>query len=105
MHIVQPRHSRNVAGAVLNMLFPLIVPAAFISAVTGTNGKTTTTRLLAHIFKQTGRTVATLPPMASAITGGTGTIPVPSARLLLQDPTVEVAVLESVAAYTVWTGL
>jgi len=58
MHICPSRGiPRNVAGAVLNMLFPPIVPAAFPFIVTGTNGKTTTTRLLAHIFKQTGRTV------------------------------------------------
>jgi cyanophycin synthetase len=42
---------RNVAAPVIDMLYPPgnRVP---IIAVTGTNGKTTTTRLLAHIVKQ-----------------------------------------------------
>ena len=49
---------RNVAEPVLDMLFPPGTPSRIpIIAVTGTNGKTTTTRLLAHIFKQTGRVV------------------------------------------------
>ena len=47
---------RNVAGAVFDMLFPSPQPSRVpILAVTGTNGKTTTTRLLAHIVKQTGQ--------------------------------------------------
>jgi len=49
---------RDVAGAVVNMLFPPGKSSRIpIFAVTGTNGKTTTMRLLAHIVKQTGKTV------------------------------------------------
>jgi cyanophycin synthetase len=52
MHVSPSRGiPRNVAGAVLDMLFPHEKPSRIpILAVTGTNGKTTTTRLLAHIF-------------------------------------------------------
>ncbi|MBU2018465.1 MAG: ATP-grasp domain-containing protein, partial [Bacteroidetes bacterium] len=53
MHLA-PTHGipRNVAGNVVDMLFP--VGASFripIIAITGTNGKTTTTRLMAHLVK------------------------------------------------------
>ncbi len=49
---------RNVAGAVMDMLFPNEQSSRIpILSVTGTNGKTTTTRLLAHIYKQTGKVV------------------------------------------------
>jgi len=75
------------------MLFPLIVPAAFHPAVTGTNGKTTTTRLLAHIFKQTGRTVGYTTDGTyigdHLAEPGDNTGP-QSAQMILQDPTVEV---------------
>src|SRR5204863_7529743 len=46
---------RDIASPIVDMLFPN--PAAFripIVAVTGTNGKTTTTRLIAHLAKESG---------------------------------------------------
>jgi cyanophycin synthetase len=43
---------RNVAAPVIDMLYPPGNQPNSIIAVTGTNGKTTTTRLLAHIKKQ-----------------------------------------------------
>jgi len=43
---------RNVASPVIDMLYPLGKPSRIpIFSITGTNGKTTTTRLLAHIVK------------------------------------------------------
>ncbi|HMJ07504.1 MAG TPA: ATP-grasp domain-containing protein, partial [Pyrinomonadaceae bacterium] len=49
---------RNVAEHVINMLFPPRTPSRIpIISITGTNGKTTTTRLIAHILKGSGLTV------------------------------------------------
>ena len=49
--------SRDVAGPVIDMLFPQGAPSRVpIAAVTGTNGKTTTARMLAHITKMGGYT-------------------------------------------------
>ena len=48
---------RDVAGPVIDMLFPPGTPARVpIAAITGTNGKTTTARMLAHIPKMAGYT-------------------------------------------------
>ncbi len=101
---------RNVAGAVLEMLFPPGSPSRVpIIAVTGTNGKTTTTRLIAHIFKQTGRVVGYTTTDGTYIGDylvepGDNTGP-QSAQLILQDPTVEVAVLESARGGILRSGL
>ncbi|MBV9774173.1 MAG: cyanophycin synthetase, partial [Gemmatimonadetes bacterium] len=46
---------RDVAGAILEMLYPPGSPVTIpVIALTGTNGKTTTTRLIAHLFRRTG---------------------------------------------------
>jgi len=111
MHVSPSRGiPRNVAGAVLDMLFPSEKPSRVpILAVTGTNGKTTTTRLLAHIFKQTGQTVGYTTTDGTYIGDhlvepGDNTGP-QSAQLILQDPTVEVAVLESARGGILRSGL
>ncbi|GAB4380341.1 MAG: cyanophycin synthetase [Elainellaceae cyanobacterium] len=101
---------RNVAEPVLDMLFPPGMPTRIpILAITGTNGKTTTTRLLAHIMKQTGQTVGYTTTDGIYIGGylvekGDTTGP-QSARVILQDPTVEVAVLESARGGILRSGL
>ncbi len=101
---------RNVAEPVLDMLFPPGTPSRIpILAVTGTNGKTTTTRLLAHIFKQTGRTVGYTTTDGIYIGGylvekGDTTGP-QSAQTILRDPTVEVAVLETARGGILRSGL
>jgi cyanophycin synthetase len=101
---------RNVAGAVLDMLFPPGAPSRIpIIALTGTNGKTTTTRLTAHIFKQTGRIVGYTTTDGTYIGDylvepGDNTGP-QSAQLILQDPTVEIAVLESARGGILRSGL
>lgn len=111
MHVCPSRGiPRNVAGAVLDMLFPPEKPSRIpILAVTGTNGKTTTTRLLAHIMKQTGRTVGFTTTDGTYIGDylvepGDNTGP-QSAQLILQDPTVEIAVLESARGGILRSGL
>ena len=101
---------RNVAAAVIDMLFPPGTPSrAPILAVTGTNGKTTTTRLLAHIMKQTGSVVGFTTTDGTYIgdyllEAGDNTGP-QSAELILKDPTVEVAVLETARGGILRSGL
>lgn len=101
---------RNVAAPVLDMLFPPGRPTRIpIVAITGTNGKTTTTRLIAHIFKQTGQTIGYTTTDGTYIgeylvEKGDNTGP-QSASLILQDPTVEVAVLETARGGILRSGL
>ena len=101
---------RNVAEHVIEMLFPQGTPTRIpIIAVTGTNGKTTTTRLIAHIFKNSGKTVGFTTTDGTyignqKIVSGDNTGPV-SAQLVLKDPTVEVAVLETARGGIIRAGL
>lgn len=101
---------RNVAEHVIDMLFPPGTPTRVpIFSVTGTNGKTTTTRLIAHILKNTGKTVGFTTTDGTyignqQIVQGDNTGPV-SAQLVLKDPTVEVAVLETARGGIIRSGL
>ena len=101
---------RNVAEHVIDMLFPPGTPARIpIFSITGTNGKTTTTRLIAHILKNAGRTVGFTTTDGTyignqQITRGDNTGPV-SAQLVLKDPTVDVAVLETARGGIIRAGL
>ncbi len=101
---------RNVAEHVVDMLFPpgkeYRIP---IFAVTGTNGKTTTTRLIAHILKGSGQTVGYTTTDGTYIQNvkildGDNTGPV-SAQLVLKDPSVTVAVLETARGGIIRSGL
>ena len=111
MHVA-PRQGipRNVAAAVIDMLFPADKTTRVpILSVTGTNGKTTTTRLLAHIFKQTNKVIGYTTTDGTYIgeylvEAGDNTGP-QSAQLILQDPTVEVAVLETARGGILRSGL
>ncbi|MEP7383816.1 MAG: cyanophycin synthetase [Gemmatimonadota bacterium] len=91
--------SRDVAGKTVDMLFPPGSPSWIpIAAVTGTNGKTTTARMLAHIHKLAGRIVGLTTTDGVYVDGqrtvqGDMTGPV-ATRMVLSDPSVEVAVLE-----------
>jgi len=91
---------RDAAGPVIDMLFPSGSPARVpIAAVTGTNGKTTTARMLAHIAKMAGHTPGLTTTDGVYIDGqrtveGDMTGPV-SARMVLRDPTIDLAVLET----------
>ncbi|MEP6850278.1 MAG: cyanophycin synthetase, partial [Acidobacteriota bacterium] len=101
---------RNVAEYVIDMLFPQGAPSRVpIFAITGTNGKTTTTRLIAHILKNSGRTVGFTTTDGTyignqQIVQGDNTGPV-SAQLVLKDPTVDVAVLETARGGILRAGL
>ena len=101
---------RNIAAPVLEMLFPSNTASRIpIIAITGTNGKTTTTRLTAHIYQQTGQVVGYTTTDGIYIDGylvekGDNTGPY-SASVILKDPTVEVAVLESARGGILRSGL
>ena len=91
---------RDVAGPVIDMLFPQGTPSRVpIAAITGTNGKTTTSRMLAHIVKMAGYTPGLTTTDGVYIDGqrtveGDMTGPV-SARMVLADPQIDFAVLET----------
>ena len=111
MHVAPSEGTpRDVAAPVMDMLFPRGAPSRIpIVAVTGTNGKTTTTRMVAHILQMAGH----VPGMTSTdgvfidgrlsvkgdMTGPSG------ARMVLRDPFVDTAVLEVARGGLVRSGL
>jgi cyanophycin synthetase len=101
MHVAPSEGTpRDVAGPVIEMLFPAGSPSRVpVAAVTGTNGKTTTCRMLAHITKMAGYTPGLTTTDGVYIDGqrtvqGDMTGPV-SARMVLADPQIDIAVLET----------
>ena len=101
---------RNVAAPVIDMLYPpgkqSLIP---IIAITGTNGKTTTTRMIAHIVKNNGYRVGFTTSDGIYIQNhmmekGDTTGPL-SAEYILRDPTVEFAVLETARGGILRSGL
>jgi len=101
MHVAPSEGTpRDVAGPVIDMLFPPDTPRRIpIAAITGTNGKTTTSRMLAHILKMSGKTVGLTSTDGVYIDGqlsvpGDMTGPV-SAKMILRDPSVDAAVMET----------
>ncbi len=100
MHVAPSEGTpRDAAGPVIDMLFPpgsaSRVP---IACVTGTNGKTTTARMLAHIAKMAGYTPGLTTTDGVYIDGqrtveGDMTGPV-ATRMVLADPKIDMAVLE-----------
>ena len=101
---------RNVAANVVDMLFPPGEDSRIpIIAVTGTNGKTTTTRLIAHIAKMKGKKVGYTTTDGVYIQNrllmkGDCTGPA-SAEFVLKDPTVNYAVLECARGGLLRAGL
>ena len=111
MHVAPSEGTpRDVSGPVIEMLFPPDSPSRIpIAAVTGTNGKTTTSRMLAHILKMAGRTVGQTSTDGVYIDGklsvsGDMTGPV-SAQMILRDPSVDAAVMEVARGGMLRSGL
>ncbi|MFL5618141.1 MAG: cyanophycin synthetase family protein, partial [Gemmatimonadaceae bacterium] len=92
--------ARGVGAPIVDMLYPPGVESTIpVIAVTGTNGKTTTTRLIAHLFRNTGRTVGFTTTdgvylQNRLVMEGDMTGPF-AANIILTNPTVDVAVLET----------
>lgn len=88
-----------IAKPVVDLLFPPGAPSRVpIVSVTGTNGKTTTSRMIAHIFKGIGRKVGMTSTDGIVIderlvykADASGPR---SARMVLQNPRVDFAVME-----------
>ena len=101
---------RNVAAPVVEMLYPIGKPSRIpIIAVTGTNGKTTTTRIISHIVKNNGYRVGFTTSdgiyiQNTMLSKGDTTGPI-SAEFILKDPTVEFAVLETARGGILRSGL
>jgi cyanophycin synthetase len=101
---------RNVAEPVIDMLYPPGSSARIpIIGITGTNGKTTTTRLTAHLVKSMGHKVGFTTSDGVYIQNqmmmkGDCTGPV-SAEFVLKDPTVDFAVLECARGGILRAGL
>jgi len=111
MHVAPSRGlPRNIAAPVIDMLFPPGTPSRVpILAITGTNGKTTTSRLISHICRQTGKVVGFTTTDGAYIDDylvekGDNTGPY-SASMILKDPTVEIAVLETARGGILRSGL
>ena len=101
---------RDVAKPVMDMLFRPGTPSRIpIASITGTNGKTTTSRMIAHIHKMSGGTVGLATTDGVYIDGvrtveGDMTGPM-AARMVLRDPTVDTAVLETARGGLLRAGL
>ncbi|MFT7524339.1 MAG: cyanophycin synthetase [Candidatus Paceibacteria bacterium] len=101
---------RDVAGAVMEMLFPAGTPSRVpIASITGTNGKTTVSRMVAHIHKLSGNTVGLATTDGVYIDGNLtvkGDLTGPrAAQMILRDPTVDVAVLETARGGLLRSGM
>ena len=111
MHVAPTEgKARDVAKPVMDMLFPPETPSRIpIAAVTGTNGKTTTARMLAHILKMSGATVGLTTTDGVYIDGqrtAAGDMTGPhSAQMVLRDPKVDTAVLETARGGLLRSGL
>ncbi|MFL5761569.1 MAG: cyanophycin synthetase [Thermomicrobiales bacterium] len=103
-------HPRHVGRAVVDMLFPAGAPYRVpIVAITGTNGKTTTARMMAHIMKTSGKQVGLTTTdgiyidgtqiMAGDMSGPT------SAQMVLKNPAINFAVLETARGGILRSGL
>ena len=111
MHLYPTEGSaRNVTKDIIDMMYPEGEPSAIpIISITGTNGKTTVTRLISHVLALTGKTVGMTTTSGifignQCISKGDNTGPV-SAGMVLSDKRVEAAVLETARGGIVRKGL
>ena len=111
MHVAPSEgEPRDVAGKVMDMLFgPAETGRIPIAAITGTNGKTTTSRMLSHILKDCGHVVGLTSTDGIQIDGkisvkGDMTGPT-SAQMVLRDPSVDFAVMETARGGILRAGL
>jgi cyanophycin synthetase len=111
MHVAPSEgRARDVGGAIVDMLYPPGTEARIpIASVTGTNGKTTVSRLVAHVASLSGAIVGLTCSDGIFINGrcverGDTTGP-RSARLVLSDPAIEIAVLETARGGLLRNGL
>jgi len=101
---------RNVGAPIIDMLYPPGTGSTIpVIAVTGTNGKTTTVRLIAHLFRHTGKTVGFTTTdgvylQNRLVMEGDMTGPF-AANIILSNPTVDVAVLETARGGILRAGL
>ncbi|MCU1383599.1 MAG: hypothetical protein JWL71_2296 [Acidobacteria bacterium] len=111
MHVHPSRGvARDVGGPIVEMLFPAGDQGRIpLIAITGTNGKTTVTRMIAHAIGSSGRRVGMTTTDGVWMEGrpvATGDMTGPrSAQAVLTDPAVEVAVLETARGGIVRSGL
>ncbi len=101
---------RDVGGAIIDMLYPGATPSRIpVVAVTGTNGKTTVTRMIAHALGSSGKTIGMTTTDGIWIDGGQiadGDTTGPwSANVVLSDPSVDIAVLETARGGIIRGGL
>ena len=111
MHVAPSEGTpRDVSGKVIDMLFPVGSSSRIpIAAITGTNGKTTTSRMLAHIMKASGHTVGMTSTDGVYVDGklsvkGDMTGPT-AAQIVLRDPAVDFAVMETARGGLLRSGL
>lgn len=101
---------RDVAGAIIDHMYPPGTPSRVpIVSVTGTNGKTTTVRMIAHVLRANGLRVGMTTtdgvfaddrPLYLGDASGPR-----SAEMILDDPTVQAAVLETARGGILARGL
>ncbi|MBM9603340.1 cyanophycin synthetase [Desulfopila inferna] len=100
---------RNVAKPIVDMLFPGGYVQVPVVAVTGTNGKTTTCKLIAHTLKYSGKIVGLTCTTGIGIDGNfilNGDYSGPEgAGIVLREPTVDHIVLEVARGGLVRRGL
>ncbi|MFN2637486.1 MAG: cyanophycin synthetase [Gemmatimonadaceae bacterium] len=101
---------RNVGAPIIDMLYPPGSKSTIpVIAVTGTNGKTTTVRLIAHLFRLGDRVVGFTTTDGTYLQNrmvmeGDMTGPF-SANIILSNPTVDIAVLETARGGLLRSGL
>jgi cyanophycin synthetase len=109
-HFPSEGKAREVGAAIVEMLYPADRPSRIpIVSITGTNGKTTVTRMIGRMFEESGEVVGLTTTDGIWIGGeeiARGDMTGPwSAGVILSDPRVEVAVLETARGGIVRSGL